>query len=374
MLRSIPDKCVKQWGPVTESRHTVLKSITIYDESIEPEEVYLLDALYSNVLSPLCGRTNFTQLSRIFAGVYGQSLRHDGGLRHAVIAIVAPDQPWSSRASASTLTLEHLEVAYRAQISRLDHPDSVDEGDLFVAYLLAMGAVGRLGNFEAHANGVISIMKHLCQRRLDDYLLSPFWYLIRDDILWVADYFPEKGLVDNLADKFRQHIGHKKIDQRQNYVAELERARIPNDPELNVTYTSPETLLMRCLRLVQRRQFDKDFERNAYAESILVDCRGDTSLTHQKRRESLLTMNLQAQPQVLETVESRTLVYYFELVSHHLIRLCVAVVEADSTTHGLRSLEGINAAISLVSLFKGVHEHVLSRKQTARDQFWCNQP
>ena len=112
----------------------------------------------------------------IFA--YGSSIDHVG-LRHGILACVSKEIGQGS----SVQHLEHIILATQALGRKLANPSTLDEGDLFLSCLIALGTVEPAN--ETNSSGFIVVMRHLNDRvggALEKYHYTLFWSLARDTL------------------------------------------------------------------------------------------------------------------------------------------------------------------------------------------------
>lgn len=237
--RKVPDPCIKLWGPkksgalelsrtVKQAAIEVSRPVTIYDPSIDPKDVMSLQYSYSEVFQ---GRDNKTErrLFQIFPSVYGASIVHLG-LRHAMLSYVLRDRGCEAE------YLKHDIYANREIQRKLAHPNSLDEGDLFVSLLLAASA-GTKGDKEvvtAHRCGFLAILEVLFKCVGGDickYELSVFWPFARD-ILNVLDG-PNHSFASQCS-----HILNVSLNQVKEYTESL----------YHVPWTETNDLLLICLQ------------------------------------------------------------------------------------------------------------------------------
>ena len=118
---------------------------------------------------------------------------------------------------------QHAERACGKLGRRLADPASIDEGDLFVACLLAIGCARtcRQEEFVLHMKGFIAILAHLSGRQSHTFFM--FWPLARDEMLLEAyEYFSFcDDVVGLLSEATIRFLGPNIFQQRQKYENEL---------------------------------------------------------------------------------------------------------------------------------------------------------
>jgi len=190
--REILDPCVKLWGPKKEALEPS-RPVSMYDQSIDPKEVMLLQYTYSEVFweqdANVWDTKPVRQLLRLFSSVYGASIIHLP-LRHAMLSYASLDRD---------LVADHLEYdlcANRELQRKLANPDTLDEGDLFVSFLLAVCEKVKSNTIAPYVNGILGIMDVLFHRaggNIKLYELSVCWPLLRDIF---AIYLTDTAYVD----------------------------------------------------------------------------------------------------------------------------------------------------------------------------------
>jgi hypothetical protein len=260
--RRILEPCVKLWGPKKQasssqpsvpihkahdaepaaSRQTdaVLQpsaAITVYDPTIDQNDVKLLQHAFSDeyvyrrhypgvALYTLPAQFIYVGLLlRTIGSVYGLSIQHVG-LRHAILAFVGA----GTKILCDSDHIQHASEACRRLRKKLDRPDAVDEGDFFLACLLALWSVSHCkeknvakDTFRRHLQGCFAIMKHLSDRargRVQSYRLAAFWPLARD-ILYCYGVKHVWQLGDeeheSVCQEFRQVMGPELYQQPVTY-------------------------------------------------------------------------------------------------------------------------------------------------------------
>ena len=214
----------------------------MFDPILGAEDCSALDTAYKKKVWWYDTRSNLTELFRRFAFYYGPSISHLA-LRKSVLLCVKREQSQDTRPTENELELSG-KVLELLRL-KLQDPSNIDSGDLFAAGLLALWSLKARQReaFPAHANGVISIMRHLsAQTQRDPWSgLSVFWPLVRDQITTVAEFIASiSSLTTCAADEgearvyssiltetaplhqsFRQILGAKTAVQRQRFEIEL---------------------------------------------------------------------------------------------------------------------------------------------------------
>ena len=354
--------CIKRSGPKTRARLSSSKSISLY-VSIPSEDAASLHYLYSNDTNVLCGSVKLDVLARVFARIYGPSISHPG-LRNMIIALLKSKSGNRTSKYPTLSGQRHVDITFGELTQKLSNPSKIDEGDIFVSYMLAIwysdidSAV-----IEVHVKGLFAIMRHLSQNTT--FLSSPmsaFWALLRDEILWITR---KSANYANTCQDFRDILGPKTIQQRQKYENELRTAANFRRSSAKLfhgrsMYTSIHTL-MESARIINQCQLSVC---DSLIESVLVELQVEYRLFEQKHHEVFLDLELRP----LETggyvknwQEERTIIgRLHDLIVLNVCRLAAVSLEAASIQQGLRSPEGIAASTSLISVLRKARAFLLA--------------
>jgi hypothetical protein len=266
---------------------------------------------------------------------------------------------------------EQVHYAFQTLTRTLSYPNQVDEGDIFVAYLLAMWSrrySHYFENFEVHVKGVLAIMRHLSQksRANSTSAAAPLWRLIRDELLWKTED-DNWHLANRLSQEFRGVLGPKTVQQRQSYEDQLRESATPEFRSRDgwVVFGYIMGPLFKLQQVIN--QHKENSERDPYTESVLVDNYVAQCSIEQRKEELLLElelMPLQGGQHVKTPRDEFTILTRFHnLILLYLSRLATTALEAASIQQGLCSPEGRTASISLTSTFRRARTFMQSRVQ-----------
>src|SRR5271170_1341910 len=167
----------------------------------------------------------------IFA--YGSSINHVG-LRHGILACVLKEIGQGS----SVQHLEHIILATQALGRKLANPNTLDEGDLFLSCLIALGTVEPTN--ETNSYGFMAIMRHLSDRvggALEKYHYTLFWSLARDTLgLYLEEGF---GTARDFWWASGRLLGPPNLDTVLSYQSALHEAG-----EFPATFLRLQTLIL----------------------------------------------------------------------------------------------------------------------------------
>ena len=321
----------------------------MYD-SIPSEDAASLHHLYSNDTNILCGSVKLDVLARVLARIYGPSISHPG-VRNMIIAL-SMSKSGSRTSKYPTMSEQrHVDITFRELTKKLSNPSEIDEGDIFVSYLLAVwnGDIDSAA-IEVHVQGLFAIMRHLSQNiTFSSSPLAPFWALLRDEILWLTR---KSANCSKMCQDFRDILGPKTIQQRQRYENELRAAADFRRSGAKVfygrsMYTSVHTM-MESARIINQCQSSV---HDPLIESVLVELQVEYRLVEQKHHEHFLDLELsplQRGEYVKSWKEELTIIgRLHDLIVLNVCRLAAISLEAVSIQQGLRSPRGIEASTSL---------------------------
>ena len=144
-------------------------------------DAYILQRVYEEGCYLRHPELSSLRLFQKFAFVYGQSISHPS-LRQAVLLYCRPFW-WATFDEV----IEQRHRALHALRMRINDPDSVDEGDLFASYLIAMHFLRMQEQHEGrkHVDGFFSILRHLvatAEGAVGKYPLQLFWSLAKEEL------------------------------------------------------------------------------------------------------------------------------------------------------------------------------------------------
>lgn len=308
-------------------------------------------------------------LARVLSRVYTPSITHPG-LRNIIIAHLMSSS--GSRESKYPTLLEqgHVDITIRTLVQKLSHPSEIDEGDIFVSYLLAVWYINIDPTaINIHVQGLFAIMRHLSQRvGFTTSPMAPFWALLRDEILWLTR---RSNNCYRICQDFREILGPKTIQQRQTYENELRTAAQFCRPNSKVFYgrtmNSSVHTFMDTARILDQHELST---QNPLVESVLVELHIEHRLVEEKRHEDFLESELaplQNGQYVKDYhVELTIIERLYELIFLHVCRLTIIALEATSIQQGLHSTEATVSTTSLLSVLRRAREFVLAGIQDDR--------
>jgi hypothetical protein len=325
----------------------------MYD-SIPSEDAVSLHYLYSNDTNVLCGSIKLDVLARVFARIYGPSISHSG-LRNMIIALLI-SKSGSRTSTYPTLSEQrHVNITFKELKQKLSNPSEIDEGDIFVSYMLAVwyGDVDSTA-IEVHVQGLFAIMRHLSQAKtFSSSPMAPFWALLRDEILWLTR---KSANCPRLCQDFRDVIGPKTLHQRQTYENELRTAASFRSSAENVfygrcMYTSVHTMI-ESAKIINRRQLYGD----SLIESVLVELQVEYQMIEKKHHEDFLDIELrplQMGKYVEDWKQEQKIIgRLHDLIVLNICRLAIVSLEGVSIQQGVRSSKGMAFSASLVSILR----------------------
>ena len=183
--RMISEPCIKLRGPKTEQRSiyfiSTSRALTKYDASVPAEDVRVLQLALADELP--WERRGYSEVDLFFrnaASVFGPCINHIA-LRHAILAYFTAYYDVGD----PLRHLRHANFACSALRRKLNDPTTLDEGDLFVSFILAQWGAANEDSVVLRSNmlGFTLIMKQLSDRaggNISSYQLAVFWPLARD--------------------------------------------------------------------------------------------------------------------------------------------------------------------------------------------------
>jgi hypothetical protein len=256
---------------------------------------------------------------------------------------------------------QHVDVTFGELSRKLSNPTDINESDIFVAYMLALWSSedGDSATTEIHVEGVIAIMRHVARlsRDFSTSPMAPFWALLRDEILWLTR---KSKNPHRMCQDFREIIGPKTVHQRQSYENELRKGiavefQIPDAKVFfgRCMYTSVHTMI-EAGKIISQYCPALNPSQDPLIESLIVELHVEQFLVAQKKHEPLLDLELKPL-QIGEYVEDWNVELTIidrlhDLIVFNVCRLATTALEGTTIQRGLRSLEGISASKSLVSI------------------------
>lgn len=334
------------------------RPITVYDSSIQPEDVVKLQYLYVNDVRVLCGSVKLNAFARILARAYGPAMTR--GLRNMLIALSSTSDTETNSRSPTPSEQHHVDIAFRSLSQKLSNPSDIEESDIFVAYTLAMWSrnIDKTAA-QAHIKGVLALMRHVTHNKgLSTSPMAPFWALVRDDILWLMRKSDDSY---GLCQDFRSILGPKTIQQRRSYENEISRITPTSQGNTKLLfgrsmYTSVHSMVDLVRIVDHKSQSQKGTELDPIIESVLVELRIERSLVEAKKHEVWLNLELEPLPfgHYVKNceIEADVVKRLYDLLITSVCRVAMVALEAPSIQQGLRSAEGIKAYETLFSLIE----------------------
>jgi hypothetical protein len=281
-----------------------------------------------------------------------------------LIALVSTSEGTEPRPTQSER--QHVDIAIRELSQKLSNPAEINESDVFVAYTLAIWS-RNIDNAatEIHINGVIALMRHVCERNSSS-TMKPFWPLVRDDILWLTRKSHDSH---RLCEDFRGILGPKTIQQRRTYEGELcsmAQSRLPDTKVLfgRSMHTSVHSMVELAGIVDQRSLSPNDRELDPIIESVLVELRVEQDIGEQKEHECWLERELTPLKSggYVEDwrVEAEVIRRYYDLVILHVCRLAIIALESSSIQEGLHSSDALVAYNSFILILKDARRFMLA--------------
>lgn len=255
--------------PTQTTRLEVSRPLTIYDPSIDPEDVYILQSAYSEASNPTHPQQNVFRLFQKFSLVYGPSILHPS-LRHTVVTFC---MRWLPYLNHGFFEMDgRVQSARRALRHRLSDVTKIDEGDMFASFLLALHGIEGCKYNEAkiHVQGFINLMIHLynkARKQLNFYPLSIFWRMARDEIILKAFKTSMLDGMDISVHELSSVLGYTIIQERTRYQELLTGTR--NDDPISVFITASYQQFSTLKNLLRTRKgpywrihtkYDSDFK------------------------------------------------------------------------------------------------------------------
>lgn len=374
-----------------------LKPITRYDPTINQEELYGLLYIHDYPVI-IRGRIIATLLAnRIFAH-YDRSIVHRG-LRYALLAHAY----WLDHSTMSTggaQSTRYINQACQTLRRKLDDPGTVDEGDLFCAFLVAMWYENEsfkghnpyaAAAFATNAEGVLAIMQHLFTTRNDEFLTSPFavfWPFMRDEILrstyesiqnkmrFVENqyYSLQSDRRDTLFRQFSQLLGPSTLEQRWLYqqalLANNDSRTVRTSNQCDILYLPSEVMgLLTCHEIMyveKSRTLDSGW--TAWDDSILAESQYYSSPIIQQKAE----MSIEERRACVSIIPYSRYLLCWALetkISLQLLHLSTATLQSHSVCQSLSSSESVALALSILSL---CHELELEISKLEHVSYTCS--
>lgn len=211
-----------QDNSTSSSMISLSRPVSNYDPRIDATDVSILQHAYEEACNVNHKELIFLRLFRRFSYVYGHSIKHPS-LREAVLLYCRGiwDDTWGSCEEI----IKQDSRAFHAMQVRLNEPATVNEGDLFAAFLLAHHHLRSNEYSEGMENvrGLFTLMGYLYDsagRSLSGFELRTLWSLARD---YVTGWFVHKGkwwLAH--SPEYARVLGCSNVQECQDYHHQLE--------------------------------------------------------------------------------------------------------------------------------------------------------
>lgn len=306
--------------------------------------------------------------------IYGQSINHIG-LRHSILAFITMELDISLEEH-----LEHANLAIQALCRTLSKPNTLDEGDLFVSFLLTLCCWSLTENAEmmvsANLKGFLSIMHRLRKKvrgAIKSYQLAVFWPLARDLLSLINEHAYGRNLVREFLYDSCQVLGWTNVGQTISYLEALRSENLEDDM-MDEIFISPlihsptsqclemkELLYHKMARYNDQTPHDDPSLRGPLSPSLLEDLHLGTNdeeavydLIAKHAAETLMLVENSSNEERDETlVESGEIVwscrFAFSLRYHRVLRI---LLQAPTVLEGLTSQEGIDACLRFASTLR----------------------
>ena len=335
------------------------RAITEYDPSINEREVHALQKLFDKNMTLLLYRPAAFALLKFFVRAYGQSIVRSC-LRYALVTLAFSYGMDRSEADAGYYYGRTLRSLQR----RLNDPSTIDEGDLFTAFLLSLTNVIPSARF-VHVLGTCSIMKHLVTQASNyssKYRHIDLWPFLRDELIFVVVGTAPVRTAAECCDRFGKILGPTRR-QKEEYAKLLmipwkilRRTRLNSLDLSEYLYKLFKHYLEEIIH--QRRQGFRIHNCRQAVQWLVLEARDEFTQDPNERLEYEVLDHLEFSLSDDEnirwfgfTAATNTLT---NLVSFHLKRFFVTVLAEKSLCLGLCSeRELVHASfISLFELFK----------------------
>ena len=276
--------------------------------------------------------------------------------------------------------LEHANLAIQALCRALSKPNTLNEGDLFVSFLLTLCCERLKENAEmmisANIKGFVSIMHRLCNKvrgAIKSYQLAVFWPLARD-LLGILNILADGGdLVSGFWDDSCRVLGRTNSRQTISYFEALPYSD-PEDNMMNEIFVGHlthsavrEYLEMKELVRVEMARYNDqtlyddtsltgplslslhdDMHLDMNEEETLYD-----TITEFAAKTLMSVENSSNEERDQMTVESEKImlgcIFAFFLRCNRVLRI---LLQAQSVLEGLTSQEGIDACLRFASTIR----------------------
>jgi len=151
------------WGRKKEANAAPLHPPSLYDPTIDPCDLRIL--CYSRF-----SNDPWFDLRKVFGSQYSPFINH-ASLRPALcaLALCFKKRFLSDKVQIEGTPEKYISQAQRSLIQKQSCPTTIDEGDLFAAFLLSFTQRRLDHRFMIHCRGAISIMRHLLTAASGDY-------------------------------------------------------------------------------------------------------------------------------------------------------------------------------------------------------------
>ena len=266
----------------------------------------------------------------------------------------------------------HMDIVFGELGRKLSNPMELDEGDIFVAYLLAIWS-GDMdpATREIHLKGVVAMMRQMSKRmggvEFSRSPLAPFWALLRDEVLLLT----RKSInCNDFCQEFRDILGPKTIQQRQLYENELRDVMTPQFQSSShkvfhgrIMHSSIHTL-MDAARFINQRYPLRHYSEEPLLESVLVELHVEQILLEQMGHESFLDLELRELKgggYLMDWHKEATIIERLhDLIGLYVCQITTIALSAESVPEGLWSANGMRACASLLAVIRRARTFLLA--------------
>ena len=336
------------------------KNPTIYDPSITPLEVHVLQYMYSDDFMPY--NRNLCLLFRKLVMQFGMSIQHPT-LRPAMVAFVLDFAffSWSYQSDS------YLSFACQELEKSLTKTSLLDDGHLFGALLIV------LAGYEVWNDGGPSL-NHLTRfldvlRRLDNVgnsRFKVFWPMARDEIARVLFQCRSYVASIDFCRNARALLGGAMFRQRKEYERQLGTGR--HDDGHSSTRPDRTILgqhsvqLLECLWKTAVQQQEGLFDLDLDPKTFLTTAKDDLSDFRDSNLDAMLDELESERVILVEAWKTSDRELYYEryeglidsVTGCYMLPLCWFLIEALEAPSIMGWLQSIKAQIKAASLIRGL--------------------
>lgn len=285
-------------------------------------------------------------LLRKFRVIFGPSIS-SLSLRHAILALAATLSPFTELGNNREA---HTESSCRALMTVRT---TVDEADLFAAFLLALVSCvrGDFSTFLIHLKGVAALMNELVKSSSNGYLnqLHIFWPLARDILLESSRTFLRANVyVIWFFTTCRGLIGPQNLLSRIRYLRELNVTDPQGKYAFLQTVWQYSVVLRSCFRETLYRQLHGSENMVGEIESMVSELKADLCSNEMTKIIAGLKFNTGYDEN--HPLDSGVDLCFYALLIHQFCHLLITLVEAKTLIQGTKSSEAEIYALLILHL------------------------